>query len=74
MSVLAIKNLSKHFENFKAVDDISFELEEGEILGLLGPNGAGKTTTIQMLLGVLTPTSGDISYFEKSFEKHREEM
>jgi len=74
MSVLAVKNLSKHFGNFKAVDDVSFELEQGEILGLLGPNGAGKTTTIQMLLGVLTPTSGDISYFGKSFEKHREEI
>jgi len=74
MSVLTVKNLSKHFGNFKAVDDISFELEQGEILGLLGPNGAGKTTTIQMLLGVLTPTSGDISYFGKSFEKHREEI
>lgn len=53
------------------VNDISFELNKGEILGLLGPNGAGKTTTIQMLLGMLTPTSGSISYFGADFAKHR---
>jgi len=74
MSVLAVKNLSKHFGDFKAVNDISFELEEGEILGLLGPNGAGKTTTIQMLLGVLTPTSGTVSYFGKDLAKNRTEI
>lgn len=54
-----------------AVDDISFELKEGEILGLLGPNGAGKTTTIQMLLGITTPTAGTISYFAKDFFHNR---
>jgi len=78
MSVLAVKNLSKHFgppaSGFKAVKDISFELEEGEILGLLGPNGAGKTTTIQMLLGALTPSSGTVSYFGKDLAKHRTEI
>lgn len=74
MSVLSVTNLSKHFSSFKAVDDISFVLEEGEILGLLGPNGAGKTTTIQMLLAVLTPTSGSISYFGKELSKNREEI
>lgn len=57
-----------------AVDSISFDLKEGEILGLLGPNGAGKTTTIQMLLGILTPTSGSIEYFGKDLLKHREEI
>ncbi|MDA1079895.1 MAG: ABC transporter ATP-binding protein [bacterium] len=59
---------------FVAVDGISFELEPGQILGLLGPNGAGKSTTISMLLGVLTPTSGEISYFGKSFEANRSEI
>lgn len=70
--ILEVKNLTKQFGNFTAVDNISFSLKQGEILGLLGPNGAGKTTTIQMLLGVMTPTSGDIIYFGKEFAKHRE--
>lgn len=72
--VLEVKNLTKKFGNFTAVDNISFSLKEGEILGLLGPNGAGKTTTIQMLLGVMEPTTGTISYFGKAFQKHREQI
>lgn len=74
MAILGVKNLTKKFGSFTAVDNISFELQEGEILGFLGPNGAGKTTTIQMLLGVLTPTSGSIKYFDKDFNRHREEI
>jgi ABC-2 type transport system ATP-binding protein len=74
MAILTVNNLTKKFKDFLAVDDISFELKEGEILGLLGPNGAGKTTTIQMLLGILTPTSGAIEYFGKNLLKHREEI
>jgi len=74
MDILKVENLSKHYNNFKAVDDISFTLQEGEILGFLGPNGAGKTTTIQMLLGVLTPTLGEINYFGKSLQNSREEI
>ncbi len=72
--VLEVNNLTKTFGNFTAVDDISFELKEGEILGFLGVNGAGKTTTIQMLLGVLTPTSGKITYFDKDLKKYRSEI
>jgi ABC-2 type transport system ATP-binding protein len=53
------------------VDDISFQLNRGEILGFLGPNGAGKTTTIQMLLGTLTPTSGLVNYFGFDFSRYR---
>lgn len=56
-----------------AVDDISFQLREGEILGILGSNGAGKTTTIEMLLGILTPTSGNILYFGKDLFKNTSE-
>src|SRR3989344_2865248 len=72
--VLEVNNLSKSFGKTKAVKNISFHINEGEIVGLLGPNGAGKTTTIQMLLGTLTPTSGDAWYFGKSFKDHREEI
>jgi len=55
-----VRNLVKRFGDFMAVDRISFEVRQGEILGFLGPNGAGKTTTIRMILGLLVPTSGEI--------------
>src|SRR3990172_2432795 len=56
--VISIKNLVKEFDGKKAVDNISLEIERGEIFGFLGPNGAGKSTTIRMLCGILRPTSG----------------
>lgn len=71
MSVLKVTNLTKKFGSFAAVDNISFELKEGKILGLLGPNGAGKTTTIDMLLGLLKPTSGEIEVFGLPFDDNR---
>lgn len=70
--VLNVSRLTKRFGNFTAVDEVSFEIRPGEILGLLGPNGAGKTTTIQMLLGVVTPTSGSIEAFGLDLSTHRE--
>jgi len=54
-----VRNLSRRFGDFVAVDRISFDIPKGEIFGLLGPNGAGKTTTIRMLCGILTPSSGE---------------
>lgn len=81
--VLQVKNLTKVFNGKRrlfsltpkgrpltAVSNISFNLEEGEILGILGPNGAGKTTLIEMLLGTMKPTCGQISYFGQNFYKH----
>lgn len=59
-NILEVKNLGISFGGLKAVDNVSFELREGELLGLIGPNGAGKTTLFNMLSGVYTPTSGDI--------------
>jgi ABC-2 type transport system ATP-binding protein len=59
-AVLAVTNLRKTYGDIVAVDGISFEVGRNEIVGLLGPNGAGKTTTINMILGVLEPTSGTI--------------
>ena len=53
-----VRSLTKRFDGFTAVDEVSFEVRPGEIVGYLGPNGSGKTTTIRMLLGILRPTSG----------------
>lgn len=72
--VLSVKGLTKHYGNFIAVNDIDFELKEGEVIGLLGPNGAGKSTTIQMLLGLLTPSAGRIEYFGKDFAASQQEI
>jgi len=70
--LVEVRNLTKRFGDFVAVDNISFDIHEGEILGLLGPNGAGKTTTIHMLLGLITPTSGSIRIFGLDLARHRE--
>ncbi|MBI3356296.1 MAG: ABC transporter ATP-binding protein [Nitrospirae bacterium] len=70
--ILQVLNLSKRFGDFSAVNDITFAIKPGEILGLLGPNGAGKTTTIQMLLGLVTPTAGSIHMFGLDLSTHRE--
>ncbi len=60
--LLRVVNLSKHFGGLKAVQEVSFQLEKGTILGLIGPNGAGKTTTFNMISGVYKPTSGEIFF------------
>ncbi len=72
--LVEIENLTKTFGDFRAVDNVSFGIERGEIIGVLGPNGAGKTTTIHMILGLITPTSGRISIFGKSMATHRGEI
>ena len=61
MYAIKVDSLSKNFEKFKAVDNISFEIEQGEIFGFLGPNGAGKSTTMMILTTLLKPTSGNAS-------------
>lgn len=71
---LHVEHLTKHFEHFTAVDDVSFSVQRGEIFGLLGPNGAGKTTTIRMLLGLLTPTSGVATVLGFDVVKQAEEI
>jgi ABC-2 type transport system ATP-binding protein len=71
-AVVEVRNLIKRFDKITAVDGISFDIYQGEILGMLGPNGAGKTTTIQMLLGVTTPTNGEIRIFGKDLGRARE--
>lgn len=72
--ILEVNLLTKKFGDFLAVNDISFSVKEGEVVGLLGPNGAGKTTTLSMILGNITPTSGSIKVFGKIFSSNREEI
>ena len=59
--MLKVQNITKYYDNFKAVDNLSFDVKEGEIFGLLGVNGAGKTTTFRMIIGLLEPTKGKIT-------------
>ena len=58
--MITVRNVSKKYGKHKAVDNISFKIEKGEIIGLLGPNGAGKSTTMNMITGFIEPTSGEI--------------
>ena len=59
--MVEVKNLTKYYGNFPAIEDVSFEVKRGEIVGFLGPNGAGKTTTMRIITGFLPPTSGTAS-------------
>ena len=60
--MLKVEHVTKYYDDFKAVDDLSFEVKEGEIIGLLGVNGAGKTTTFRMIMGLLDMTEGKITF------------
>lgn len=72
--VIRIEHLSKKFSEVKAVDDLSFSVQKGEVYGFLGQNGAGKSTTIRMLLTLVKPSGGIISIFGKSIQTHRKEI
>jgi branched-chain amino acid transport system ATP-binding protein len=65
-SILEVSGLTKRFHGLVAVNDVSFRLQRGEILGLIGPNGAGKTTLVSMVNGTLAPTAGDVVFEGKS--------
>jgi len=67
-NVIEVKELTKEYKKFKAVDNLSFEVHEGEILGLLGPNGSGKSTTINCILSLLNFSKGSIRIFGKEME------
>lgn len=67
-NIIEVKNLTKNYKDLKAVDDLSFEVYEGEILGLLGPNGSGKSTTMNCLLSLLNYSNGSIQIFGKEMK------
>lgn len=72
-AVLDVYDLKKHYPKVKAVDGVSFEVAEGRCFGLLGPNGAGKSTTIEMLEGLLRPTSGEVRFRGEALGRHYRE-
>ena len=72
--VIQVTHLTKDFKDVKAVNDLSFSVESGQVYGFLGQNGAGKSTTIRMLLTLIKPSSGDIEIFGMNLLKHRNEI
>ena len=71
-TILQVNNLKKFFSGQKAVDDISFSIQQGSVFGLLGPNGAGKTTLLRMITGIFFPDEGSITLNGKQFEPMRD--
>ena len=72
--LVTVERLTKTYGNFKAVDDVSFAVSQGEIAGLVGPNGAGKTTIIHVILGLISPTAGTVRIFGKGLDTEREQI
>ena len=68
MALLELQHLKKYYATQKAVDDVSFSVEKGNIFGLLGPNGAGKTTLLMMITGIFFPDEGQILFEGRKFE------
>ena len=73
-SIIKVTNLSKQFKDTRAVDDLSFTVNEGDVYGFLGQNGAGKSTTIRMLLSLVAPSGGEINIFDQKLSTHRSEI
>lgn len=72
--IIKVEGLTKKFNQFTAVNNLSFTVQEGDVYGFLGQNGAGKSTTIRMLLTLIAPTSGNISLFGMPLQTHRNEI
>jgi ABC-2 type transport system ATP-binding protein len=72
--IIEIENLSKHFKDLKAVNNLNLNVYKGDVFGFLGPNGAGKSTTIRMLVSLIAPTEGSIKVFGKTLKQHRTEI
>ncbi len=69
MQTIELNTVRKSYDKFVAVNDLSFNIEQGGVFGLLGPNGAGKTSTIRMMIGITVPDSGQINLFGKPFDR-----
>ncbi len=67
MDILNVQGITKMYDEFRAVDGVSFSIEEGQLFGLLGPNGAGKTTTMRMIMNIIIPDEGKIELFGQPF-------
>ena len=64
--MLEVKGLTKRFRGFTAVDNVSFQIRSGEILGYLGPNGSGKSTTVKIITGLLEPSEGEVQLYGRT--------
>jgi ABC-2 type transport system ATP-binding protein len=73
-AIVSVHNLHKEFDNIKAVNGLSFTVNQGDVYGFLGENGAGKSTTIRMMLTLVKPSEGEITIFNKSLQQHRNEI
>lgn len=67
--MLEVRSLTKRYSSVPAVDNVSFEVKPGEVLGYLGPNGSGKSTTVKIITGLMEPTSGKVSSAEEISER-----
>jgi len=74
MAFLSLRNLKKYYEQHRAVDDFSLDMEKGSIWGLLGPNGAGKTTLLRMVTGIIFPDAGEIIFRNQPFDPQRDQQ
>jgi len=74
MSVIEVNNLTKYYGKSRGIDNVSFQVEEGEIFGFIGPNGAGKSTTIRLFLSLIYPTSGSATIFGKDCIEYGREL
>src|SRR5256885_2151683 len=72
--IIKVSSLSKQFKDVKAVDKLSFTVQEADVYGFLGQNGAGKSTTIRMLLTLIAPSEGEIELFGLNLRSHRKEI
>lgn len=72
MAAIEIRGLTKKYGNFFALDDLNLDVNKGEVLGYLGPNGSGKTTTIRLMLGMIKPSAGTVTIFDKDTQKQKQ--